>query len=231
VIPTRHRQILHALRRLRVPLFVLAALATTACTSAPLSSRDEPSETPLFDGDTLPNWTPRGGTATYRVEDNTIVGQTRPNTPNTFLCTTRDYDDFVLEYEVLIDPALNSGVQIRSHAGPDGVVRGYQVEIDPTPRGYSGGIYEEGLRGWIAPPDPDTAANTPFINGQWNRFRVEARGPRLRTWINDTPVADFTDDAAAAASSGFIALQVHSVGDRAEPLQVRWRNLRIREVD
>ncbi|HZW10344.1 MAG TPA: DUF1080 domain-containing protein [Phycisphaerales bacterium] len=221
--PLRALRALRALRVLRVPLLALA-LATAACQSSGPPAREHAA---LFDGATLDGWTIRGGSARYFVDEGAIVGETRPNTPNTFLCTARDYGDFVLELEVLVHPELNSGIQIRSHAGPDGVVRGYQVEIDPSPRAYSGGIYEEGLRGWLAPPTPELAADSPFRNGEWNRYRIEARGPRIRTWINDIPVADLADHAAA---SGFIALQVHAVGDRAEPLHVRWRNIRLRSL-
>jgi hypothetical protein len=184
--------------------------------------------TPLFDGRTLEGFTVRGGAATFTVEEGAIVGTTAPDTPNTFLCTDRAYADFVLEFEVLCHPELNSGVQVRSAAREDGRVFGYQAEIDPTPRGYSGGIYDEGRRGWLARPTPEQAANTPFLDGAWNHYRVEARGGRIRTWINGVPVADLIDEADGA---GFIGLQVHGVGGRADPLTVRWRNLRIRELD
>lgn len=183
--------------------------------------------TPLFNGTDLEGFVSRGGNAVYTVEDNTIVGETRPNTPNTFLCTEREYSDFVLEFEVRVHPELNSGTQIRSHVRDDGRVFGYQVEVDPTPRAYSGGIYDEARRGWLAPPTPQQAADAPFKNGEWNLYRIEARGNRIRTWINNIPVADLLDDADA---SGFIGLQVHGVGGRADPLRVQWRSLRIREL-
>lgn len=186
---------------------------------------------PLFDGRTLEGFVVRGGAATFRVEDGSIVGTTAPDTPNTFLCTEREYGDFVLEFEVLVHPELNSGVQIRSQSRPDhqdGRVHGYQVEIDPTPRGYSGGIYDEGRRGWLAKPTEEQAAASPFRPGEWNHYRVEASGNRIRTWINSVPMADLIDDVDA---SGFIGLQVHGVGGRTDPLEVRWRELRIAELD
>lgn len=182
----------------------------------------------LFDGRTLEGFVKQGGAAEYTVEDHAIVGETRPNTGNTFLCTEQEYADFVLELEVRVDIELNSGVQVRSHTSDEGRVFGYQVEIDPTPRGFSGGIYDEARRGWIAQPTPRQAIDTPFRPGEWNLYRVEARGNRVRTWINGVPVADLLDDTDA---SGFIGLQVHGVGGRTDPLRVRWRGLRIREFD
>lgn len=185
---------------------------------------------PIFNGKTLDGWVQRGGKAEYRVEGGCILGETRPNQPNTFLCTERDYADFELDLEFKIDDALNSGVQIRSHATPDyrnGVVHGYQVEIDPSNRAYTCGIYEESGRGWLDNLDDNVAARTAYRNGEWNRMHVVAHGNHIRTWINGVPAADIVDDDAA---SGFFGLQVHGVGDRVDPLQVRWRNVVLREL-
>lgn len=185
---------------------------------------------PLFDGVSLTGWTQRGGKAEYRVQDGVLVGATRPNQPNSFLCTRRDYADFILELDFKVDPALNSGVQIRSESRTEyrnGVVHGYQVEIDPSPRAWTGGIYDESRRGWLKDLDANPAAKTAFRRNDWNRFRIEAIGPRLRTWLNGVPAADLSD---AMTLSGFIALQVHGVGDRKDELLVQWKNIRIAEI-
>ncbi|HXG61023.1 MAG TPA: DUF1080 domain-containing protein [Planctomycetota bacterium] len=197
---------------------------------------------PLFNGKDLSGWVQRGGQAKYRVEDGAIVGSSVPNTPNSFLCTEKEYGDFILELEFKVDPALNSGVQIRSQCFeeareveiggkkfkiPAGRVHGYQVEIDPSPRAFSGGIYDEGRRGWLADLKNNEAARKAFKPGEWNAFRIECRGNSIRTFINGVPAADLKDDVTP---KGFIALQVHGVGKRTEPLEVRWRNLRIKEL-
>ena len=70
---------------------------------------------PIFDGKTLEGWVQEGGEAIYKVEDGVIVGTAVPKTPNSFLCTRKQYGDFILELEFKVDPLLNSGVQIRSH--------------------------------------------------------------------------------------------------------------------
>jgi len=196
----------------------------------------------LFDGKSLDGWTQRGGKATYRIEDGAVVGTTAPNTPNTFLCTDRHYSDFILEYEFKVHPKMNSGVQIRSHsfsvpyelehAGKKlkiaaGRVHGYQVEIDPSARAWTGGIYDEGRRGWLNDLKSKPDAGKAFKQGDWNRIRVEARGPSIRTWVNGVAAADLSDDLTA---SGFIALQVHGVGKNEEPMEVRWRNIRLQDL-
>ncbi|MDP6929381.1 MAG: DUF1080 domain-containing protein, partial [Planctomycetota bacterium] len=189
---------------------------------------------PLFDGKSLDGWTQRGGKALYAIKDGAILGTAVPGTPNSFLCTDRDYGDFVLEYEFLVHPKLNSGVQIRSHslqAYRNGRVHGYQVEIDPDVdrnRMWTAGIYEEARRGWLN----DLAANEParkaFKPEQWNAVRVRAVGDSIKTWLNGVPAADLVDSMTL---SGFIGLQVHSIGKKTGgPFTVSWRNLRIKDL-
>jgi Domain of Unknown Function (DUF1080) len=182
----------------------------------------------LFDGKSTAGWVQRGGKAVYAVEDGALVGRTVLDTPNSFLCPPKEYADFVLEFEVWVDPKLNSGVQVRSESRPDyrnGVVHGYQIEIDPSERAWSGGIYDEQRRGWLTNPKDDPAAQKAFKVGEWNRYRVEASGDRLRTWINEVPVSDLTD---GMTRSGFIGFQVHQAKEAG--LVVRWRNIRIEEL-
>lgn len=198
-------------------------LTLTGCCRGRVAQRS--SEVVLFDGETLNGWVQRGGSASYTVADGCIVGETRPKQPNSFLCTTADYADFQLSLEFLVDDGLNSGVQIRSRVSPEhGRVQGYQVEIDPSDRAWTGGIYEESGRGWLDDLSDSPAARDAYRPREWNELRVVAEGDRIRTWINGVPAADLRDSNAA---TGFIALQVHGVGDRADPLRVRWRNLRL----
>jgi hypothetical protein len=211
-------------------LFALSLLAAPAFA--------EETWQPLFDGQSLDGWEQKGGKATYRVEDGQIIGTSAPNTSNTFLCTKKNYRDFILELEFKVDPQLNSGVQIRSQvfdeprevAGkkiPAGRVHGYQVEIDPSPRAWSGGIYDEGRRGWLNDLKDNEPARKAFKPDDWNQFRVECRGDSIKTWLNGVPAADLHD---GLTPEGFIALQVHGVGPRTEPLEVRWRSIRIQEL-
>ena len=191
---------------------------------------------PLFNGKNLAGFVQVGGHAKYRVEDGQLVGQCVPNTPNSFLCTERHYTNFILEVEFKVDPNLNSGIQIRSHyydqlkeyewqgktikVSP-GRVHGYQVEIDPAPRAWSG------RRGWLNDLKDRPEAGKAFKQGDWNKFRVECRGDSIKTWVNAVPAADLKDGYTA---SGFIALQVHGVGAKDNPMEVRWRNIRIKEL-
>jgi hypothetical protein len=185
----------------------------------------------LFNNKNLDGWIQRGGIAKYTVVDSVIVGESVPDTPNSFLCTEKEYSDFILELELLVDTSMNSGIQFRSLSNPEyrnGVVHGYQMEVDPSVRSWSGGIYDEQARGWLYNLESNVEAKTAFKNGEWNKYRIEAIGNHIKTWVNNIPTADIIDDARA---SGFIALQVHSLYLDQKPwtlgTKVKWRNIRI----
>jgi len=204
-----------------------------------------PQFVPLFDGKTLNGWRQCNGFAKYRVEEGAIVGVTAEGSPNSFLCTTKEYGDFVLEFDVKVDPALNSGVQIRSHQYPEEKtvrifngktyvqrkqpkdrVYGYQVEISNEKAGTSGGIYDEARRGWLQDISSQPAASKAFKDNQWNHYKVEAIGDHIRVWVNGVPCADLVDSEDL---TGFIALQVHAFKG-AKPAEVRWRNIRLQDL-
>jgi hypothetical protein len=219
--------------------FLLATALVTLAAPPSIAPAADEAGVPLFDGKTLEGWTVRGGFATYKVEDGTIVGTTAVGSPNTFLCKG-DFKDFALDLEVKCDPALNSGVQVRSHVydkdGPDpldpkqrrkaGVVYGPQCEIARRDTATAARFYDEGRRGrWLCEIKPE--AEKAFNDDGWNRYRIVVQGNRYRSWINGVPATDFTDDVDG---HGFIGLQVHGIGKDQGPFQVRWRNIRIREL-
>jgi hypothetical protein len=182
----------------------------------------------LFNGKDLQGWKQLNGQAKYEVVNGEIVGTTVSNTPNSFLTTEKHYGDFILEVELLVDNSMNSGIQIRSESSPDymnGRVHGYQVEVDPSDRKWSGGLYDEARRGWLYPLDINPKGQTAFKKDQWNKYHIECIGNSIRTWVNGIPTANVVD---AMTPSGFIALQVHAIGKNDQPgKQIRWRNVRI----
>lgn len=186
-----------------------------------------PDAVPLFNGENLDGWIQRNGEAIYSVENGEVVGTTVYGTPNSFLCTEKDYGDFILDLDLKVSE-FNSGVQFRSLSSPDyrdGRVHGYQCEVDPSERKWSGGIYDEARRGWLYPLDVNPAAREAFKPGEWNHYKIEAIGNTLRTWVNGVPAAHLIDSMTA---SGFIALQVHSINDSAQAgKDVRWKNIMI----
>jgi hypothetical protein len=182
----------------------------------------------LFNGKDLKGWRQLNGKAKYEVEGGVIVGITVAGEPNSFLATEKDYGDFILELELMADSTMNSGIQFRSESRPDyqnGRVHGYQMEVDPSVRAWSGGIYDEGRRLWLYTLDFNPAARPAFRRAGWNRYRIEAIGKEVRTYVNGVPAAHLID---TLETRGFIALQVHSISrPEDQGRQVRWRNIRI----
>lgn len=201
-------------------LIMFLMIAFSSCTTEPWI--------PLFNPDSLDDFIQLGGEAIYELEDGVIVGTTVANTPNSFLATKKQYGDFILKYSIMVDTLLNSGVQIRSNTYLNGRVHGYQVEIDPSPRAYSGGIYDEARRGWLQDLVENEAGRNAFKNGEWNHYRVEAIGNSIKTWINGVMCANLVDEED---DIGFIAFQVHSINAAENPatlgVQVKWKDIGI----
>lgn len=183
--------------------------------------------TDLFNGKDLKGWKPLNGKAKFEVLNGEIVGTTVAAEPNSFLATEATYGDFVLELEFHMSD-MNTGIQFRSESKADyqdGRVHGYQFEIDPSPRAWTGGIYDERRRLWLYPLEYNPQAKTAFKKGEWNKARIECIGNTMRTFINNIPAAHLVDDMTP---KGFIALQVHAVSKPEEVgRQVRFKNIRI----
>lgn len=217
-------------------------LASVVMLSFVASLQAEDGWVSLFDGKTLEGWTQKNGTAKYSVEDGTIRGVTNEGSPNSFLCSNKDYGDFELEFEVKVHDQLNSGCQIRSKTKETqgkgknnkvGRVYGPQVEIEASGSGgaEAGYVYGEATgRGWLTSKE-DLKPHKLMQDGEWNHFRIVAKGPHIQTWINGKQVSDLTDKAIYETHpKGFIGLQVHGIKAGTGPFDVAWRKIRIKEL-
>ena len=208
----------------------------------------------LFNGKDLTGWEQHSGKAKYSVEDGVLVGESVPNTGNSFLCPVGEFGDFEFEVDYQVDGALNSGVQFRSDIFPDSRtitfgakskslpadrMHGYQCEIDMDTarnRMWTAGIYDEMRRLWLFPGSLGGDANqfteagrTLCKPGEWNHLRILCVGPSIKTWLNGEPRAEIND---AMTLRGRIGLQVHGVGkdEKKVGLHAKFRNIRIREI-
>lgn len=202
------------------------------CCFVLLSTQAQTKWTKLFNGKDLTGWKQLNGKALYEVKNGEIIGTTVFNEPNSFLATATDYGDFILELEFKLDAEMNSGIQFRSESKPDykdGRVHGYQMEIDPSPRSWTGGIYDESRRDWLYPLDYNPEGKPAYKKNDWNTGRIECIGNVIRIWVNGIPTAHLVDDVTP---KGFIALQVHSIGKAEDSgKKIRWRNIRIQTQD
>ena len=208
----------------------------------------------IFNGTDLKGWVNYGGGKFY-AEDESIVAEAIMGLPNSFLHTKKKYQDFELEFEVKLDTVLNSGVQIRSNIYEKdmetirwggrfdddgekllmnkkweaGRFWGYQIEIDPTSRSWSGSIYEEAGRGFLQTPGVNEKVRSAFKPLEWNHFRVRVKGNHIQSWINGIMIGDVYDNLT---SNGYIALQLHGIGQSKarENKKIRWKNFFLKKL-
>lgn len=207
---------------------LFAMLALTGCTHSSRPTAEDSRWLELFDGDSLTGWTQVNGDAPYTVVEGAIRGTNVFDSPNSFLATDERFSDFVLEFESRSIGGANSGVQFRTDFAPgtwSGVV-GYQLDIDPTDRKWTGGVYHEGVHRWRHAMARNPACQAAYQHGAWNAYRIEAVGSIIATWVNNIPCAHMVGDHH---EEGVLALQVHAIGQEAELLGsfTEWRNLKL----
>lgn len=196
--------------------------------------------------DNLIGWTLRGGKSDFRLEDGILIGTCVQGSPSTYLCTDDVYKDFVLELEFLADSSMNSGVQIRTQVAKKdieyrkangkkrilkkGAIYGYQVEIDPTERQWSGGVYDQSRRGWLQSLESNPMAQAAYKMEDWNHLRIRCQGNRIQTWLNGVPAVDMRDERD---SQGVIGFQIHGAGRHKDRIgaHARFRNIRLKELN
>jgi hypothetical protein len=191
----------------------------------------------LFNGKDLANWENPYDWGTAEVVDGEIHLTTEKS--KWFLSTVKEYSDFIFEVEVKMpEGKCNSGFLFRSHKSKNRMF-GYQAEVDPSGRKWSGGLYDEGRRGWFISPNRDHAkskeakeqsiaafverAGDCFKRHDWNKYRIECRGGHIKISVNGVTTTDIHDQKDA---KGYIALQHH--GEKGQIY--RFRNIRIMEL-
>lgn len=198
---------------------VLALIPLVACTAIQDSRQSRDAEFVSLIDDTMSRWTKPYDWGSYSVEDGVVSLR---GDQKWFLVSKDTYDDFVFEAEVFVPDSGNSGLQFRAHCEPNRLW-GYQAEVDPSDRSWSGGLYDEGRRGWLNTLEDEAEARAAFKRGEWNRYRVKADGPHIEIWVNGVKTTDYYDTADV---SGHLALQHHG----EDGLVYRFRNVRVQEL-
>lgn len=228
-------------------LFISALLIASSLILHAEDKKAEPSWQRWFSDGSLKGFQVVSGAANYKVEDGVLIGTTTDGSPNTFLATEKPVKDFELVFDVLVDDALNSGVQVRSHLAkegdpapegsknakplPAGRLYGPQCEI--AINGTAGDFYDEARRGtwWSILTQTESvrtdAAKAAFKKGEWNTYRIVVRGDHYQSWVNAVPTADFKQPGDP---EGHIGFQVHGIKKGSGPFTVKWRNLKFREL-
>lgn len=188
---------------------------------------DGPPWVDVFAESPLSDWRRVGGRAEFEEIDRILVATIRAGHQTTFLCGDKVWGDFELNCQFRIDPGLNAGILIRSR--PDSGrneerVEGLQVEIDSSERGWTGALYDQGRKSWLATLEARPEVRGAFKQDQWNSLRVLAKGDSVTTWVNDVLAVSVTN---SPVRSGIMAIQIHST-KLTEPTSLRIREFRAR---
>jgi hypothetical protein len=186
-----------------------------------LSGIDSPGFKKLFNGKDLSGWTIHG-TEKWYVENHELICESGPDKQYGYLSTNKSYNNFILELKFKLEANGNSGVFFRSSI--EGTkISGWQVEVAP-PGHHTAGIYESYGRGWLRQPDPE---DEKILKGDdWNDMRIQVLNDEVTTWLNGKQIVNLKDEKIGQGK-GFIALQIHDGGG----IKVRWRNIRIKELN
>ncbi|MFV1996024.1 MAG: DUF1080 domain-containing protein, partial [Verrucomicrobiales bacterium] len=219
------------------------ALAIWAAATIPAVTGAAPEEhgwSALFNGEDLTGWKNPFDPGEAEVVD----GETRLTADKKFFLVTEEiFGDFVFTGEVrLPEGKSNSGFMFRCHVEPNNVY-GYQAECDGSDRRWSGGLYDEGRRGWIWPSSTGRTKEEKFLayeeeskaffakpevagalvrNG-WNKYEITCRGNRITIVVNGVTTTEIKDDTDA---EGHIAIQHH--GEKGQVY--RFRNLYLKKL-
>lgn len=206
-------------------LFVLILVFVTALAHA----ARRPEANALFDGKSFAGW--EGDTkGTWRIVDGAIVGGSlKEQVPrNDFLCTTREYRNFLLRLRVKLvgtEGFVNGGVQFRSQRLKDPAfeMTGYQADMG---EGYWGSLYDESRRNRVLAAADPAAVRRLLQPGDWNEYEIRCEGRRIRLRLNGEQTVDYTEPDASIPLTGVIGLQIHG-GAKA---QASYRDISIEEL-
>ena len=200
-----------------MPRFGLLVLAL--CSLSLTAFAQEAGFRPLFNGKNLDGWD--GDPRLWSVRDGMIVGSTEGVKlgHNEFLITKQSFGNFVLRAECKLRNH-NSGIQFRSEALPEWVVRGYQADMGEN--NYWGNIYEEkGTRNTMVDGWPKAKSIVHLQD--WNDYEISCDGDHIQLKLNGVETADLHDSVRL---TGIIALQLHA----GPAMEAYFRHIRIKEL-
>jgi Domain of Unknown Function (DUF1080) len=198
------------------PLALAVAFALNFAVRAAGAADTLPS---IFNGKDFTGWKVPEPNPFWKVIDGVIVGENDEAKQGSLLWTEKEYGDFVLECEARWHGEIDSGLMLRK---PElqlqmGVSR--SLKRDLTGSFYTGGTEKY--------PEAGQAKNLEkhFKPGDWNHYRLEAKGDTFTVWLNGVQVVKYTN--AKYAGAGPIGLQIHP----GLAMKVEFRNLRAKALD
>jgi hypothetical protein len=205
--------------------FVFLAVVTVTSAQFGLAAAPDPALKPIFNGKDLTGWNLVPETNVHwRVENGVLVGESDEKRTGSYLWTEKPYQDFVLELDVRWFGApedIDTGVSLRKPS--------FQVQMGTSrslSRDMTGSMLTDGVGHPTRYPEAGRAKDWEkyFKKGDWNTFRIEARGNTFKVWINGQLTTEYTDPKWAGA--GPLGLQFHD----AVKMKLEFRNIRLAEL-
>jgi hypothetical protein len=195
---------------------ILLALSLGFITVACLAA-DEPKLEPLFNGKDLTNFKAEESKAFWRAEDGILIGENDAAKKGNYLWTEKEYSDFVIEFDVRwkgIPPrGVDTGLEMRKPKIQLQLGISGSLKVDMSGSWYTGKYPEEG--------QAKEAKKLMKPEGEWNTFRIQAKGDTFTCWINGEKASEYKDPKfSGAAPLGF---QIHP----GVEMKCEYRNIKI----
>ncbi len=169
---------------------------------------------PIFNGKDLSGWKAAAPSPFWRVEDGVLIGESDVKLTGNMLWSEKEYGDFVLEFDVRWTGEIDSGIELRKPSMQ------LQLGVSRSLKRDMTGSFYVGKPGYPEAGQAKDAAKFMKPEGQWNSFRLEAKGPTFTVWINGHEAAHYTDEKFAGTAP--LGLQIHG----GLKMKVEYRNLR-----
>ena len=194
---------------------LLAAAAGLTCLLTNAADKTEDGWISLFNGKDLTGWKAPDPNPFWKVTDGVLVGENNAEKKGSMLYTVESYGDFELEAEARWQGEIDSGFMVRKPELQLQIGVSRSLKKDMTGSFYLGKYPEEAQA---------KNADKLLKPGDWNKFKLKAKGNTFTVWINDTQASQYTDAKYSGAAP--IGLQIH--GGLA--MKIEFRNLRIRPL-
>jgi len=192
-------------------IFLVAAVV--GCSAA------EPKLKPIFNGKDLSGWKAESSTEFWRVENGVLVGENNAAKTGNYLWSEKEYTDFVIEFDVRWKGYTDTGLEMRKPKIQLQLGISGSLKVD-----MSGSFYTGGKPAYPEAGQAKLAAKLMKPEGEWNTFRIQAKGNTFTCWINGVKASDYTDPKFSGAAP--IGLQIHpKVAMKAE-----YRNIKLAEL-
>ena len=200
-----------------LPLTLILSLAAILAGPA-----DEPKFVPLFNGQDLTGFKADGSKEFWRVEDGILIGENDAAKKGNYLWTEKEYGDFVIEFDVrwkgTPPRGVDTGVEMRK---PNIQL---QLGVSGSLKVDMSGSFYVGKAGYPEIGQAKEAKTLMKPEGEWNHFRIQAKGDTFTCWINGQKASEYTDPKFSGAAP--LGLQIHP----GVEMKCAYRNVKIAEL-